>query len=36
MNLKCQIISHIKIFNFFIIHVAIDFSENLIKIMDEF
>jgi hypothetical protein len=35
MNLKCKIISNIKIFNFFIIHVAIDFSDNLIKIVDE-
>ncbi len=31
MNLKCKIISNIKIFNFFIIHVVIDFGENLIK-----
>jgi hypothetical protein len=31
MNLKCKIISNIKIFNFFIIHVVIDFSENLSK-----
>jgi hypothetical protein len=31
MNLKCKIISNIKIFNFFIIHVAINFSENIIK-----
>jgi hypothetical protein len=31
MNLKSKIISNIKSFNFFIIHVAIDFSENLIK-----
>jgi len=30
MNLKCKIIS-IKIFNSFIIHVTMDFSENLIK-----
>jgi hypothetical protein len=36
MNSKCKIISNIKIFNFFIIHVAIDFTEILIKIMDEF
>jgi hypothetical protein len=31
MNLKCKITSNIKIFNFFIIHVAIDFNENIIK-----
>jgi hypothetical protein len=31
MNLKCKIIPNIKIFNLFIIHVAIDVSENLIK-----
>jgi hypothetical protein len=36
MNFKCKIISNIKIFNFFIIHVAINFNENLIEIMDEF
>jgi hypothetical protein len=31
MNLKCKIKSKIKIYNFLIIHVAIDFSENLIE-----
>jgi hypothetical protein len=31
MNLKCKIISNIKIFNFFIIHVAINFSEKSYK-----
>jgi hypothetical protein len=31
MNYKCKIISNIKIFNFFIIDVAINFSENLTK-----
>jgi hypothetical protein len=36
MNLKCKIISNIEIFNFFIILVAIDFIEILLKIMDEF
>jgi hypothetical protein len=36
MNLKCRIISNIKIYNFFIIHVAIGFSENFTKNMDEF
>jgi hypothetical protein len=29
MNLKCKIISNIKIFIFFIIHVVIKFSENI-------
>jgi hypothetical protein len=32
MNLKCKIISKIKIFNFFIIHAVTYFIENLIKI----
>jgi hypothetical protein len=31
MNLKCEIISNIKIFNFLIIHVVIDFCEIFIK-----
>ncbi len=35
MNLKCKIISNANLF-IFIIHVALDFSENIIKIMDEF
>jgi hypothetical protein len=36
MNLKCKILSKVKFFNFFIIHVVIDFSEDLIKIKDDF
>jgi hypothetical protein len=31
MNLEYKIIKNIKIFNFFIIDVTIDFSENLVK-----
>ncbi len=31
MNLKCEIISNIYFFNFLIIHITMDFSENLIK-----
>jgi hypothetical protein len=31
MKLKCKAILNIKSINFFIIHVAINFSENYIK-----
>jgi hypothetical protein len=31
MNLKCKIILNVKIFNFYIIHVAIDLNEYVIK-----
>jgi hypothetical protein len=31
MNLKCKVILNINIFNFLVIHVAINFSGNHIK-----
>jgi hypothetical protein len=36
MNLKCKIVLNIKIFNFFIIHVAMTLVRILLKFMDEF
>jgi hypothetical protein len=36
MNLKCKIISNIKIFSFFIIHVAMTLVEILLQLMMNF